>query len=413
MKEKWTHERVVKYVLTTMLFIFVLFLSAPSSYAGEVDILIKKLVEKGVLSPGEAQQILTETKEETRKQIAKGESDLLPKWVQNTKFKGDLRLRYQWQDREEKKARHRGRVRFRFGAETKVLNDLKVGFRLASGGTDPRSTNQTFQDSFSSKGINLDMAYAQWEPTGWFSLIGGKFKNPLWRPSDLIWDGDINPEGGAAHFNYKASKQLGLFANAGFFILDEVKSSGDDPLLWIIQPGFNWKINDKATLKAALSYYGFSNVEGHELDHSEDTNTRAASGGLKYDFDSIVLSAELGTKPGFINYAGIFGDYVNNTDPSDDDSAWLIGLKFGDKKVKKKGQWQAKYSYRRVERDSILDTFPDSDFFSGKTNVKGHEGAIECGLAKNVSLGLDYYHTEELHGNIEEDLLQFDWKVKF
>lgn len=413
MNEKLRHKRVLKCIVTTMICMLVVFLSAPSSPAGEVDILIEKLVEKGVLTPGEGQQILTETKEEVRKQLAKGESDLLPKWVQNVKFKGDLRLRYQWQDKEGSTDRHRGRVRFRFGAETKVLDTLKVGFRLASGGTDPRSTNQTFQDSFSSKGINLDQAYALWEPTGWVSLVGGKFKNPLWKPSDLIWDGDINPEGGAAMFQYNASEQMGLFANVGFFILDETKSSGDDPLMWVVQPGFDWKINDVASFKGAVSYYAFSNVEGHELDHSGDTNTRLPGGGLAYDFDSIVLSAELGMKPGFVKYASIFGDYVNNTDPSDEEDAWLIGFKFGDQKVKEKGQWQVKYGYRRVERDSILDILTDSDFFSGKTNVKGHEGIIEYGLAKNISLGLDYYHTEELHGSTEEDLIQLDWKVKF
>ena len=34
-----------------------------SSCAGEIDILLQKLVDKGVLTPGEAQQIGAETKE--------------------------------------------------------------------------------------------------------------------------------------------------------------------------------------------------------------------------------------------------------------------------------------------------------------------------------------------------------------
>lgn len=414
MKKETLLRSVFAFILLACMVVgLVLFTGMGRSEAGEVDILIQKLVEKGVLTAGEAQQVLTETKEEVRKEVAQGKSEILPKWVQTIKPKGDLRLRYQWQDKENSKDRHRARMRFRFGAEAKVLDDLKVGFQIASGGSDPRSTNQTFQDSFSSKGINLDLAYAEWQPTGWFTLVGGKFKNPLWCPSDLIWDSDINPEGAATRFDYKLNDCTSLFANVGFFILDELSNTGTDPLMWAFQPGISYG-KDNIEVDAAVSYYAYTNVEGKALDHSENTNSRLPGGGLEYDFDSFVLSGAMGIKdPGFVNYLGVFGDYVQNTDPSDEDSAWLVGFKFGDKKVGAKGQWQCAYSYRRVERDSILDILPDSDFFAGKTNVKGHEAIFEYGLAKNVSLGLDYYHTEELHGSVEEDLLQLDWKMKF
>ena len=43
---------------------------AASCYAGEIDLLLQKLVEKKVLTPGEAQEILAETREEVKKEIA-------------------------------------------------------------------------------------------------------------------------------------------------------------------------------------------------------------------------------------------------------------------------------------------------------------------------------------------------------
>ena len=60
-----------------------------SSYAGEIEILLQKLVEKGVLTAGEAQQIGTETKEQVKADIAEGKFSSLPAWVQNTKLKGE------------------------------------------------------------------------------------------------------------------------------------------------------------------------------------------------------------------------------------------------------------------------------------------------------------------------------------
>ena len=65
------------------------------SQAGEIDLLLQKLVEKGVLTGAEAQQVKTETQEQVKKEIAQGKFSSLPAWVMNTKLKGDVRLRYQ------------------------------------------------------------------------------------------------------------------------------------------------------------------------------------------------------------------------------------------------------------------------------------------------------------------------------
>ncbi len=107
-----------------------------------------------------------------------------------------------------------------------MVDKFKVGFGIASGDkNDARSTNQTLRDFFNDKSIWIDYAYGQYTPFKWLTLAGGKFKNPLFSPDDLIWDTDITPEGGAAQFNYNVCDSLGLFTNVGFFILDERQPS--------------------------------------------------------------------------------------------------------------------------------------------------------------------------------------------
>ncbi|MDD5771452.1 MAG: putative porin, partial [Candidatus Omnitrophica bacterium] len=66
------------------------------SYAGEIDLLLQKLVDKGVLTGAEAQQVKYETQEQVKKEIATAKSSSLPEWLQKIKLKGDLRLRYQY-----------------------------------------------------------------------------------------------------------------------------------------------------------------------------------------------------------------------------------------------------------------------------------------------------------------------------
>ena len=81
-------------------------------------------------------------------------------------------------------------------------------------------------------------------------------------------------------------------------------------------------------------------------------------------------------------------------------------------------QSEAKYNYRRLERDAWPDFLPDSDFFGGDTNVKGHEVEFKFGLHKYVTMGLDYYHSEPIRlpagqPELDEDLIQIDLLLKF
>ena len=152
--------------------------------SGEVDILINKLVEKGILNQTDAKQLITEMQKEsarqedavkrvaseaatdTAKKEAKAVESKIPKWVQNTAFKGDFRLRYQHEERDDTGNPERDRFRFRWrvGADSKINDQWKAGFRLASGSSDPRSTNQTFEDQFESKSVQIDQAYATYKP---------------------------------------------------------------------------------------------------------------------------------------------------------------------------------------------------------------------------------------------------------
>ena len=168
------------------------------------------------------------------------------KWAEKIKLKGDLRLRRQYDESDpemgDKSSRERYRYRLRLGAEGEVTDKVKVGLGLASGGDDPRSTNETLDDSFETKDIRLDYAFAEWKATDWLDVVGGKFKRKkyLWNPSDLLWDGDINPEGVSAHLHTKNSFGT-AYANVGHWILDELRDVSDDPTLTYAQLGHKFE----------------------------------------------------------------------------------------------------------------------------------------------------------------------------
>jgi len=409
-----------------------------ASHAGEIDLLLQKLVEKGVLTGPEAQQIRVETQESIKKEIAEGKYANMPSWVQTIKMKGDLRVRYQQDKREgstiqgHTAERNRGRVRLRLGAEAKANPQTTVYFGLATGGTDPRSTNQTFENSFELKDIRLDYAFADYMFAPWLTLRGGRMKNPLWEPGDLLWDTDINPEGGAAMFNYKLSSALSAYFNFGIFVLDE-DSRGSDPWMHVYQPGVKVKLNDKMSLNFATSYYNFVLVEGAQMNHSSGSNTASPgrAGFYKYDFDAVTPALELSiTEPlsalgiDMLNvpYVGLFAEYVKNiaNGASEGTSGYMGGIKLGHAKVSDKGQWQAKYMYAMLGTNAWPDFLPDSDRYGGRTGVRSHEVTFTYGLNKNVSFDVDYYLSDLSSGRSDvagsgkrENLVQIDLNFKF
>lgn len=352
------------------------------------------------------------------------EESEIPKWVKTVKVKGDLRLRYQLDQQEDKDGkeapdRSRGRMRARVGIGAEVTDGVKIAIGLASGDGNPRSTNQSFQDSSSQKGIFLDYAYAEIKLAEPLTLFGGKIKRQevIWTPHDmdLLWDSDITVEGGSFVVTLGPA-----FLNAGGFIIDEDKTKTSDPTMYVVQPGMDLTLGN-LNIKGAVSYYVFSSVQGKALDHTAKSNTLDAGGKLMFDYEVISPAVEISVKNpmgGALPHAALFGEYVDNSDPSNDNTGFLVGLELGAEKVEDAGQWQFAYSYRELEKDAWLDILPDSDFAEGKTGYNGHEVIIQVGLKKNVVFGLDYYMTERIKNNLGNnnktgDVLQADLMMKF
>ncbi len=395
------------------------------SYAGEVDILLQKLVEKGILSPGEAQQIGTETKEQVKKEIAQGKYSSLPAWVQNTKLKGDLRLRFQ--NLHEKNASDIskdttiGRIRMRLGLESKVNDKLKVGVGIATGSGDPRSTNITFGSYSTKKGIYLDYAYAKYNPLYWLNLTGGKMllNDVLWEPTDLIWDTDITPEGGVIGFDKKLNPKTSLFMKTGAMVLVDDTSTTSGAMAYLVQPGITYAFNDNLSLKGAVTYEYFQTKDTVASNYSKGQNTKKGTSYV-YNYSDISPALELSVKDPFkgiglnVENLKFFGEYVNNLAVSDKNTGFSCGFQFGNEKIEKWGDWQARYIYAMLAKDSVLDVLPDSDRLSGKTGMRSHEASINFGVAKNTSIGVDIYRSWSLVGaKAPETLVQVDWNMKF
>ena len=424
----------------------VIFLSVncPVSFAAtEIESLIEVLVNKGVLSQGDAVQIIEEAEAEAKMQqinaVKKG-----PRWLANTTFKGDLRIRHQYENKESdtSEPEQRFRTRLRYGVETDINSKLTVGARFATGSNDTasspdgRSTNQTWGDVFSNWDFNIDEAYFDWQPFDAVQMIGGKrqVKKLMMRNSDLIWDGDLTFDGGTIKLTAPKCEGFEAFSYIGGYLLQSQAhdkladdNQNNNPWMMHIQPGFTYKQKtDKGiyNFKGAVSYLGLRNTADQATSavlnskYALNGNSTNADGTLKYSYDviypTIAFEYNWGGPKNKTYAFKVNADYIYNPDPKD--TGYLLGTKIGYKKVGKRfGDWQFGYNFRYLEDDAFLAAFSDSDAYSGHTNVKGHETTLQVGLAKNVTLGLDYYFMEPISGNnrTTEQIVQSDVVFKF
>ncbi len=397
--------------------------SSLSFAATSVDALLDKLVEKGTFTKEEARKLKGEIAADEKLVQEDSFERNLPDWVRTIKIKGDNRLRYQYEKQDLSNAsRSRGRTRFRLGLEVSPTKNLVVAGGFATGGSDPRSTNVTWENTFEHPDIRLDYASTTYQAAPWAKLVGGKFifTDYLWQTTDMLWDTDINPYGFSTHLEHEIMPATNGFVNVGSWLIDENNASKHaDPNLVYLQGGAAYK-KDKIDAKAAGTYYIFNGVKGYSLDNSSNTNTRVGSV-LKYDYDSVAFSSEFGLSKifGGLPFSideriAVFGDYIVNPDPSKQNIGWSSGFVFGNAKVGGMGQWQMKYQYAAIGKDAFPDTFPDSDRLGGRTDVKSHEVIMTIGLLKNVSFNVDYYLSNRIKGTDNpESLVQGDLNVKF
>ena len=352
-------------------------------------------------------------------------------WAGKIKFKGDLRLRDENIEQErvsdgaavDAADRNRARIRARFGFDAKVSDNVKATVQLASGGADPRSSNQTLTNEGSRKEIGLDLAYVDWRFTDGANLTLGKVKYPFWRPGQsLFFDGDVNPEGVAVAFD------RGMFFGSAYgWWLEERYNAAPtgqnaDTIMLGAQLGAKFALLGGET-KLAVHYYDLGGGEGSNpffaglafgnttVPETVGTTTTQV---LAYDYNVAMISAEMGLVAGN-RPLSIWFDYAQNVASGVEyDTAYALGVTLG--KASNPKTWEAGLFYQSMDKDALFAQMIDSDFADGTTDAEGW--VIKGGYApvRNVTLNGTYFintRNKDVGTELDYNRLQLDVNYKF
>lgn len=412
-----------------------------TAQAQSADALINKLIEKGVLTVKEANEL----KEEADKDFTAAHSVKtgMPDWVTSFKFNGDLRGRYDGVYMPELTSglnltpaatsgnfvdRHRFRYRLRFGAVAVMKENFEAGFRLTSSepqvsgtaqqGGDPISGNTSFNDNGSKKFVYIDLAYGRWTAlnTPDFKLVTtvGKMENPF-VVSEMMFDGDYTPEGAAINFNYNINDDHILKLNLGAFALDEISAKTADPYLAGVQVRHdaNWTKKLQSSVGAGMFWISHEeNLADADVPNLNRGNTRSG-GFLAQEFATWVADAAVTYS---LDHAPFYkaafpikvgGEFIHNTAANDRNEGYGLGITFG--KAGKKGLWEVSYKWKELQGDMWYEEMVDSDFgavyqatspassalgYRAGTNLRGHVFRTQYSPADSFTLAATIYLAE-------------------
>lgn len=366
------------------------------------------------------------------------------KWVEDIKFGGDLRIRHEYFDKDTtgQADRSRQRFRLRFGWEFKLPYKLTAYSKLASGTGEQTSTNQSFDNLSSQKDLWIDLAYIKWAPQEWVTLQAGRMANPLWRTysSDVVWDGDFNPEGASQKFT-RLVGPIDLSATLMQIVLDEDSSNnvgsnttGQQADQWLFshQITAETRLPFEKRLKIGVANHYSKNENQGTLSQAAtgEGNRRTAGGVLLNNFNVMEYTADL--KGWFMRLPfSIQGTYVKNkaarpanefTTPANvvstekEDYGYQAGVILG--KASNAKTWEVAYFNKQVRTDATLADIADSDLGDGGTNRKGHIVWIAYAPADFILCQIKHFDTEVINpslapGRDDINRTQFDVSFKF
>ncbi len=419
---------------TTLAVLVALFASlaaaGPAAAADEavIDEVLAILKERGIVDEARYGELVAKNQAYETEQAS-----LLSKIVWNGDFRG--RLENYWYQQDdlggEPDNRHRGRYRLRLGAVMPINEWVTAGFRLASGETENRSTNRSLGvgTDFDRDLIAIDEAYLQIKAPielGNTSLTLGKQSNPfLWKVGKdyMTWDPDLSPEGLSLRWALQATSAVNLFANAGYFLVEE-RSGTKDPHFFGLQGGAHVQATEQIALGGRVTWFSWHSMNSGFFTRHNALGNVALSGASDSSFDQISVGGY--TRASFSEEWPVLvhGHLTKNLDAGsipgegEQDLGWGVALEVGDaKKVALLG-----VGFYQLEADFSPALYIDSDVTDGFTNREGWAFYGARQIFPNTELNLTLFMSDALENGpafstsvagSERFRLQSDVVVKF
>nr|NIM51295.1 hypothetical protein [Gemmatimonadales bacterium] len=283
------------------------------------------------------------------------------------------------------------------------------GFRLSTGSDDyPSSGWSTLSDAFRRDPISLDRAYINVMPRKNLELRFGFNSNPLFRPTELVWDGDVSPGGLAQVLRLEKVELV-----AGQFMLQEVRDLRGPRLenSFLFAHGLTYTEGGPFNLKVGAFNYVYANpnaiataLDRAELNSDFQTNRfqpgdpgaffsdyNILGGSISLARDRLGLVAELALNLGAESDSGLGPAFESK----ENFAAGVLGT-YG--QVNRPWDWSLSAGFFHIEADAVIASYNSDDL--QQTNVNSVPLFFRLRLPGGANLVWDTYLQKKIDDNL-------------
>jgi hypothetical protein len=231
------------------------------------------------------------------------------------------------------------------------------------------------RDNYRSRDARLDLAWGKLT-MGPVVLEGGRFLMPI--PfTEMIWDRDLRPQGGAVALQYVSKTSTSRFALNGIYATGSHVYE-DESVMYGGALDLKFASGQDSSLQLVGSYLQFEDLNKLEPPIRRQ-NTRV--GGLVvHDYHVVDLIARL-TRGGQVPLE-LVANYAWNTSVDQDGHGLWLAASLGNVGTSRAS---LAYTYAKVDKDTTLAAFSTDDFFWG-TGWEGHRLDLATGTVKSSSI---------------------------
>ena len=228
------------------------------------------------------------------------------------------------------------------------------------------------RDNYKSRDKRLDLAFLSFKPADWLQIQGGRFEMPPGL-TEMIWDKDLRPQGGAITFEKKDAAGVRRFALTGLFAQGSHYFEDGKAKMFLGQAEIG-----SSTVSLTGSY-----IEWREINEIEAMirrqNTRVAG---SYTQDYRVVDGVLRLKKeGQVN-SQLIVDYCRNLAADENNQGLWVALVVGSTHS---ARASFEYIYAKVDKDATLAAYATDDFF-WSTGWAGHRAGLGLRLSDHSAV---------------------------
>lgn len=309
-------------------------------------------------------------------------------------FSGDVRLRYEAnQGDADARNRHRGVVRARLRASYAINDTFTAGAQLSTGDDDdPNTADVTLSNFDDDLTVSLDQLYLRAKFDA-LTLTGGKIPQPFKR-TDLVWDGDVSPQGLSAAYAINLPGGAVAKATGLYFQIDESTLAADTSMLG---GQLEFATGDGpfgAGLAVGYYDYRLRHLGGADAGDFR-SNLLRPDGSYLSDFDLLdVIATARFSGLSERSPITLVWNYVHNFGAAvDADTGFSGEISVG--RASAPGDWKFGYGYAQTEVDAVFAAF-SNDNLGIATNYRLHTIGIDYVPMPHTGLNLTWYRYRPL-----------------